>query len=154
MSLTAFEAFCAEFGVDAADLGHVVSIGRRHYLINDEKQEELLLKLKQSVFAAGVFLGEEKRRFEPSAALLELISSRTKEHKAVVDEKAAWLFLCDRDILTKGVVKLAEPTESGYLLVQDQRDENLGFGLANQRKNVAVKNILDRGNFLRRERFE
>jgi ribosome biogenesis protein Nip4 len=154
--------FCAEFGLTEADIGHVTRLGRRCFL-TVENQGPLMIKLKNSkndVFGAGVYLGEEKQRLEPSAALLEIISSKTKGHKVVVDERAAWLFLCGRDILDKGVVRAAEPTRGGYLLVQDERDENLGYGrdpTPRDRKrghDMAVKNLLDRGNFLRRERFE
>jgi|GEM_PF-207843 len=154
--VTTLHDFCGEFGVDEKEFGTVLELGRRFYLVNDDQPLLATIeRLKKNLFSAGVYLGEEKQRFEPSAALLELISRRTTEHKAIVDEKAAWLFLCDRDILDKGVVKMAEPTKAGFLLVQNEQDENLGFGLLSKKRgNMAVRNVLDRGNFLRRERFE
>jgi len=151
--------FCEEFGLTEADIGHLTRLGRRCFLTLED-QEPLIVKLKKDLFGAGVYLGEEKQRFEPSAALLEIIAGKTSEHKTVVDERAAWLFLCGRDILDKGLITAAEPTRNGYLLVQNEHDENLGYGRKPTPKDrkrghdMAVKNLLDRGNFLRRERFE
>lgn len=148
--------FCSEFGVKEVELGKVLRLGRRYYLVNDDKEQlEVIQKQKKNIFAAGVYLGEEKERFEPSAALLEIIAARVREHKTIVDDKAAWLFLCGRDILDKGVVTMGKATRNGLLLVQNQQGENLGYGLVSQRRgNLAIRNVLDRGNFLRRERFE
>jgi ribosome biogenesis protein Nip4 len=163
--MTKFTDFLSEFNLAEQDIGHITRAGRRCFLTLPE-HDALIATHKRELFGCGVFLGEEKERFEPSAALLELIAAKTREHKTVVDEKAAWLYLCDRDILDKGVVQMGAPTKSGYLLVQDERDENLGYGFApgaarkqsgkarSRDKNVAVKNLLDRGFFLRRERLE
>jgi ribosome biogenesis protein Nip4 len=148
--------FCREFGVTEADIGHVTRLGRRCFL-TAENQEPLIKKLKNNLFGVGVYLGEEKQRFEPSAALLELIAGKTREHKLVVDERAAWLFLCGRDILEQGVRRKGEPTGNGFLLVQNEKDENLGYGAVprggRRARGVAAKNLLDRGFFLRRERL-
>ena len=155
--------FCREFGVDDVEFGDRFSTGRRHFLITPEQRELLDRKpeLRKSLFGVGVYLGEEKDRFEPSPALLELVNARATEHKLVVDEKAAWLILCGRDVLREGVRKNGAPTKSGYLLINDERGENLGYGISpaflrNARKlgrHVAVKALLDRGFYLRRERF-
>jgi hypothetical protein len=82
------------------------------------------------LFGVGIFLGEEKKYFEPSPALIELIAGKVTEHKAIVDEKAAWLFLCGRDIFDKGVKEKGTATNKGYLLVQNEEGENLGLWLA------------------------
>ncbi len=144
--------FCTEFGVN--DIGNISRVGRRCFLTQKEQDKEIT-KHKKNLFGIGVFLGEEKAKFEPSPALVELIAAKTKKHKAVVDEKAAWLFLCGRDIFIKGVVKQGTPTANGYLLVENAQGENLGYGQIpkKKQKNVAIKNVLDRGFFLRRERM-
>lgn len=150
--------FCRDFGVDEASIGHVTRLGRRCYLTLPA-HEPLIDRFRKGLFAAGVYLGEEKGGFEPTPALLELISANTGEHKAVVDGKAAWLFLCGRDLFEKGILRAGEPTKEGRLLVENERGENLGYGLVpdgrgrRKNKNVAVKNLLDRGFFLRRERL-
>ncbi len=147
--------FCKEFGTTEPALGTVTRFGRRCFLTLPE-QGALIAEKKRHLFGAGIFLGEEKQRFEPSPACVELISAAAKEHKVVVDEKAAWLFLCGRDIFTKGIVEQGAPTARGYLLVENERGENLGYGMVpkKRQKNVAVKNLLDRGFYLRRERLQ
>ncbi len=156
--------FCMEFGVREEDLGQVTRIGRRCFLVDGSNRDlieiqKTLKEKKTDIFGVGIYLGEEKRRFAPSPALIELIAARTDEHKAIVDAKSAWLFLCGRDVFGKAIVRSDDPTGSGYLLVQNEQDESLGYGLlpsagARRRsKNVAIRNLLDRGFFLRRERL-
>ncbi len=99
---------------------------------------------------AGIFLGKEKKgRFEPSLALLEILAPHSQK-KAIIDEKGAWLFICGRDVFKEGV--LSDPSlEPGELvLVQNQQDENLGYGRICS-GTVRILNLLDRGDFLRRE---
>lgn len=152
MATEGLNKFCAEFGIEPKELGNITKLGRKYFLTLPE-HESTIEEFGKKLFSAGVYLGEEKKQFKPSVALLEMISKRTKDHKAVVDDKASWLYLCRRDILDKGVIEIGEPTKEGYLLVQNQLDENLGYGVLGKRKdkNVAVKNLLDRGFFLRRE---
>jgi ribosome biogenesis protein Nip4 len=164
--MTTLAQFCSEFGIAEQDLGPIMRLGRRCFLTDGSPFVE---RFADRLFGAGVYLGEEKQRFEPSAALLELIAAKTPGHKAVVDEKSAWLFLCGRDVFTQGILKRGEPTPSGFLLIQNELDENLGYGIVAAKKpelkkngrvkerrpsSVAIKNLLDRGHFLRRERLE
>jgi ribosome biogenesis protein Nip4 len=71
----------------------------------------------------------------------------------MVDDKAEWLFLCGRDVFGKSVVKAN--VNSGIALVVNSKKEVLGYGkITGELKNkerVFVKNILDRGDYLRRE---
>jgi len=99
---------------------------------------------------AGTFLGKEsKSRFAPSLALLELLSKLSKysDKKAVINEKSSWLFLCGRDVFAKSVIS---SPESGLVLVQNGRDENLGLGKL-EKGMIRIMNLMDRGDFLRRE---
>lgn len=143
--------FCGEFGLAEADLGHVTRLGKQCFLTLPE-HDAFIAARRGALHSAGLFLGREEKRMEPSPALLECIAAQCDEHKVVVDEKAEWLFLCGRDLFTKGITRQGAPTKKGFVLVQNARGENLGLGLAKRRGNVAVKNILDRGFFLRRER--
>ncbi|MBR9692546.1 hypothetical protein GOV07_01300 [Candidatus Woesearchaeota archaeon] len=145
--------FCSPFGVQEQDLGHISRIGRRCFLTLPE-QEKIIEEQKKNLFGAGVYLGEEKTRFEHSPAILEILSAQTKDFKAVVDDKAEWLFLCGRDIFDKGIEQKGIPTANGLFLVENNRGENLGLGKAARDGNVAIKNIMDRGHFLRRERMK
>jgi len=96
-------------------------------------------------FAAGLYLGEKVRRFMPSPALLEMIQPHTDKTVTVTD-KAAWLFICGRDVLLEGVVK---GKKKGTVLILNRRGECLGFGAW---KKDAIQNRMDIGYFLRRER--
>ncbi|MGV8169629.1 MAG: hypothetical protein ACP5N3_06260 [Candidatus Nanoarchaeia archaeon] len=125
-----------------------VKKGKKYFLMNDEI-EKLDASLGNSI-SSGIILGEDKESFKPSIYLLELLSSKSK-NKVFVNEKAEWLFLCRRDVLPEGILR-DESTEEVFL-VQNSRDENLGLGKKMKRNNQSfIKNILDRGDFLRRER--
>jgi len=57
------------------------------------------------------------------------------------------MFLCGRDAFADNIVKAN--VNSGLVLVQNEKDENLGLGILNEK---GIRNILDRGDFLRREK--
>jgi ribosome biogenesis protein Nip4 len=84
--------------------------------------------------------------------------ARGEANKIVVDKKAAWLFICGRDIFRKGIVAVHGSRRKGdHALVLNEFGECLGFGkIASslevaEKTEVAVKNISDVGDFLRRE---
>ncbi|MFW6231110.1 MAG: hypothetical protein ACOC32_03750 [Nanoarchaeota archaeon] len=120
---------------------------KKHYLIPDQvmrRKEEI----GKEAFNAGTFLGEETRHgFRPSVALIEHISEQDVR-KLSVDKKTAWLFLCGRDIFKRSL-KDEEKIPEGYVFIMNERGENIGLGYA---KGNLIENVLDRGDFLRRER--
>lgn len=120
-------------------------IGRDYFLIRSEIKDTMDLADRQPL-GAGIYLGTEKaKRFTPSLALLEIIS-KTSEKKVFVDDDAEWLFLCGRDLFKDSI---KTEMKKGLVLVQNKDDENLGYGML---RDGFVKNLLDRGDFLRRER--
>lgn len=126
---------------------NAIKVRRNFFQAGDE-----LLKMKDKIgkepFAIGTYLGSGKP-FHPSIALLDWLDKRT-ENYVIVDKKAAWLFLCGRDIFVDSVIK--QNVNNGKLvLVRNEQKEVLGLGELTGRQ-VAVKNVLDRGDFLRRER--
>jgi 60S ribosome subunit biogenesis protein NIP7 len=130
-----------------------VQIRKKSFLAGKELVD-LMEKIKQKEGldpeSIGIFLGEVVRKeFKPSLALLDLIA-KSSDRKVFVDEKAEWLFLCGKDIFKSSVIK--RNAKAGLVLVQNKNDENLGYGKLVRRGDVFVKNILDRGDFLRRER--
>jgi len=107
---------------------------------------------------AGTYLGKtDGDKFFPSFPLIYMIASQAK-NRVVVDDKAAWLFICGRDIFREGILEAYGCRSKGaYTLVFNRYGECLGFGrierdLDKAKSGVAVKNILDVGDFLRRER--
>ena len=132
----------------------VVEKAGRYFLLN-----EILLKFAQKNFYyAGVYLGKAKNgKFFPSINLLSMLA-KGKANKIVVKKKAAWLFICGRDIFRKGILAMHCSRKRGnYVLVLNEFGDCLGFGRivlgfdGGARNEVAVKNILDVGDFLRRE---
>ncbi|MBI4441200.1 hypothetical protein HY639_03465 [Candidatus Woesearchaeota archaeon] len=102
--------------------------------------------VKIAPFSLGLPLGGKKNGiFMPSLPLLTLLAPHTTQ-KVVITDKAAWLFLCGRNVAAASIVKRAA---EGFVLVQNKQDENLGYG---QLTKDGVRNLLDRGDYLRRER--
>lgn len=91
-------------------------------------------------------LGKKTRKkFSPSAALLWMLAD--SERSATVNDKAAWLFICGKNILKEGIVEVSH--DDGYVLVKNERGEVLGYG---KRTGAGITNEFDIGDFLRRER--
>lgn len=134
------------------NIGNITKI-RNEYYLADKELLELKQKIKPEPEYIGLFLGEEmKNGFKPSPALIDEIA-KISGRKVFVNDKGEWLFLCGRDIFGKSVTK-ADATQ-GLVLVQNSKDENLGYGkivgdIANKEKSV-IKNLLDKGDYLRRE---
>lgn len=124
----------------------IKKIGRKYFLV-DSTQDKVSASIDQEPVSIGLFLGEHKKRFEASLALLDLIA-KTSDRKAFVNKEAEWLFLCGRDVFEKNMVR--ETVKEGIVLVQNEANENLGFGLLSKKGGeLLIKNILDKGVYLR-----
>lgn len=122
-------------------------LGRSYYLV-DEKTYKILSSSNIRPYYAGIYLGRDTNEsFIPSFFLLDILKKSSK--KAMINEKASWLFVCGRDVLSEGIIKKDEAKEMDYLLVLNERKEVLGYG---QWARNGIHNLLDRGDFLRRER--
>ena len=149
-----YEVFAGHFGGNVAfNSEFIVERAGRFYMLNPR-----LKRLPGNFYYAGLYLGKVKRGiFFPSFNLLNLLAPGA-ENKVVVDRKAAWLFICGRDVFASGVLKVMGRTRKGeHTLVLNEYGECLGFGriaagLKGKSEEVAVKNVLDAGDFLRRER--
>jgi ribosome biogenesis protein Nip4 len=155
--MRAIRDFMKQFRVSIAlDESLLVKKKNRYYLLSERVKKQI----QQNFFYAGVYLGKLKGNvFFPSFILLTIMAEG-KGNKIVVDKKTAWLFICGRDIFKQGIINLKGTKRKGdYSLVLNEHDECLGFGkiTRNVRKEteaneVVVKNILDIGDFLRREK--
>lgn len=132
----------------------IVEKGGRYFLLN-----VALLKIaRKDFYYAGTYLGKVKNgKFFPSFNLLMMLA-KGEANKIVVEKKAAWLFICGRDVFHKGIRAVrGSRKKGGHTLVLNEFGECLGFGkiigdLDEAAKNeVAVKNVSDIGDFLRRE---
>jgi ribosome biogenesis protein Nip4 len=141
-----YEQFCKEFGdfIPQATL-----VGERYYLLGEDLQG-FRSGEQRKPYSVGLFLGMGKRAFVPTPALLTLLADHSSRKAVLKDEKAEWLFICGNNIFPD---YFTTTVKEGLVLVQNQRDENLGLArLADDRKfGRILKNILDRGNYLRHE---
>ena len=131
----------------------VVEKDGRYYLLNKKLQGIT----RKDFFYAGKYLGKAKNaKFFPSFNLLTMLAE-TKANKVVVDEKAAWLFICGRDIFSNRITAVCGSKRKGdHTVILNSFGECLGFGrimgdLNAKDGEAVVKNISDVGDFLRRE---
>ena len=61
------------------------------------------------------------------------------------------MFLCKKDIFTKGVKEILVKNNRGRVFVQNEFNENLGIASFSATGNVLLKNILDKGAYIRKE---
>jgi ribosome biogenesis protein Nip4 len=147
--------FVSRFGTEISlDETLIVKKDSRYFLL-DENLKQLA---SNDFFYAGTYVGKvEDGKFFPSVSLLELIA-RKEANKVTVDKKTEWLFICGRDIFAQGIVKVVgSGKKDAYILILNLYGECLGFGrilcnLNGKRQGLAIKNMLDIGDFLRRER--
>lgn len=132
----------------------IVKKQNRYFLLN----ENLKKLIAKDFFYAGTYLGKSKNgKFFPSFDLLRMIAEK-RANKVVIDKKTEWLFICGRDIFKQGITEVIGSRKKGnYTLVLNQHGECLGFGKIlsisyREKARVAVENISDIGDFLRREK--
>lgn len=147
--------FASQFGAKITlNPNLIMEKNQRYYLLNSHVK-----KLAQGNFYhAGLYLGKVKNNvFFPSFNLLNMLMD-VAMNKVVLDRKAAWLFICGRDAFRTGILRVYGSKRKGAsTLVLNEYGECLGFGkiasnLDEAEGKVVVWNILDVGDFLRREK--
>jgi len=141
----------AKFSLNA-DL--IVNRAGRYFLLN----KDLMKVSRKNFYYAGTYLGKVKnRKFFPSFNLLAMFAEG-EANKIVVEKRAAWLFICGREIFRKGILEVHGSRRKGdHVLVLNEFRECLGFGRIFRgldgaaMDEVVVKNVSDIGDFLRRE---
>jgi ribosome biogenesis protein Nip4 len=157
MNTRAITDFASQFGVQIAlNVDLMVETAGRFYLVTPA----LKPLIRKDFFSAGVFLGKAKEgKFFPSFTLLGMLA-KMGANRIVLDKKSAWLFICGRDVLGKSILRVQGPgRKDTNTLVFNEFGECLGFGRIAEKLSVsadsneiAVRNVLDIGDFLRRER--
>jgi len=131
----------------------IIEKANRYYLLSPKLQKII----RKDFYYAGLYLGKVKKGiFFPSFNLLNMIAK--DGNKMTVDRKAAWLFICGRDIFCRGMTKVQGSKRNGdFTLILNEFGECLGFGMIvgdfekAKKNDVCVSNVLDLGDFLRRE---
>lgn len=124
-----------------------------YYLIPKELKD---IKSFTGPVMMGLYLGEDKKdKFLPSLALLTILA-KTSEEKVYVKDIGEMDFVYGKDLRKRHILKFNGETKIGFLkLVMNKNDECLGYGKVIGEKNsdgVIVKNVLDIGDFIRREK--
>jgi ribosome biogenesis protein Nip4 len=138
------------------DDNSIIKTQSRYFLLNPK----LKRLVREDFFHAGTYLGKVKNGvFFPSFPLLTMIAEKETSNKVIVNENTEWLFNCGRDIFKKGILKTEGVKRKGdHTLILNKHGECLGFGRLIldldkvDRQQIAVKNISDLGDFLRREK--
>ena len=139
------------------ELEHATSIGHCAYRIPTAVAQATKIILKHSktdTQYAGQRLGCIKKNIQPSPALLEQLAKKPSLPRAVVTDKAAWLYICGRDILAQGITTCDSVAIGAHLLIMDQHDHCIGYGTLtkmNDGRPHTIKNVYDIGDYLRRE---
>ena len=110
------------------------------------------LRVREGLVYAGRYLGRDRRLFEPSSLLLQMLASEPGTYKVHVGRAAAWLFVCGRDLFEESVEEIEPRLILGahYLVVHGGRCVGYGrYETAGERR--VLRNLFDLGDFLRRE---
>jgi ribosome biogenesis protein Nip4 len=135
---------------EVKELNSSEKIGRRYFYITPELKE-LKDRIPMEPYSEGLPLGELKNnKFIPSIALLDILA-KYSDRKVFVNKKGETVFLYSREIYEENLDK--SNVDEGVCLVLNNLGEVLGYGeLIKKGRNKLIKNLLDRGDFLRRER--
>ncbi|MEM0231001.1 MAG: hypothetical protein QXW00_02825 [Candidatus Woesearchaeota archaeon] len=162
--------FIKNFGADNPErifqemLESKINEGKGLVILNEEifiAPEDLVsfATLLRDVLYLGVRVGSFKNdRFRCAYPFLnELSIFKDELNYVVLNDKAAWLFLCGRDVMRRGIVKMHTSSKTAQLyLIFNSTLECLGYGRIadNAKKDVIIINNFDLGDFLRRERVK
>ena len=143
--------FLKQFNAETLiDMKKITKIEREFYLIPSDLEKSM--KIRKRPFYAGIYLGKQKKHFQPSVYLLELIAKNA--NKVIVNKDGAWLFICSRDLWGKSIVS-GKAHIGDLVLIANEKSEVLGYGkVVNEltAKKVCIKNLFDIGDLIRRER--
>ena len=138
------EDFCKKFELPAP--AHTVL--QKEYYEEDAVLKKIAGSIKGLIpLSIGSMLGKKGDQFKPSPRLLEYLKEKGAPC-AELDEKTSYLFLCGRDVLE------AQNAPKGVIILTDEQGRILGYGKKLRDKfsgRPIIKNMWDKGDFLRRE---
>lgn len=128
-------------------------LGNKYFLANPQLEK---YKLEQREQLFGLFLGEDiDNQFIPAFGLLDWLSKNSNE-KVFVKDIGEMDFLYGKPLRSRHILRVEGDTTIGFLkLIQNERDENLGYGKIVgdfTKTEQVIKPKLDRGVFLKREK--
>jgi ribosome biogenesis protein Nip4 len=121
---------------------------QREYFLVGPTFRELIPNIQIRPDYLGTYLGEDSNKgFIPSFFLLEMLKPHSKT--ITLNERSSWLFICGRNVLFEGILKKDQIKNMDFVIVLNERGEVFGYG---QYLRNEIRNLFDRGDFLRRER--
>lgn len=145
------DIFLSKFGIAGLDF---IQIENKYYLA-DQKLQGLNKQIGKKPSLIGLYLGEVKdEKFNPSLALLNLISKKATE-KVIIKDIGENDFLYGKNLRPRHILKIEGTVKEGFFkIVVNERNECLGLAKLKKIDNneVSLRNILDLGDYLRRER--
>jgi ribosome biogenesis protein Nip4 len=143
--------FLASINAGYEPAGAMVNLNNRRFSVGAELEAHI--HDKGRMVYVGKLLGRTKGEFIPSAGLIRELSRTQGPNKVWVDEKVGWLFACGRDIFVENITRSEGEMVEGACFLVMMGDDCLGYGRFETRDGRRiVANILDLGDFLRRER--
>ncbi|MBD3205172.1 hypothetical protein GF319_02365 [Candidatus Bathyarchaeota archaeon] len=132
------------------DESDIMTINNQYFLLSKELKTSVIEK--NSLVYAGEYIGKDQRRFVPSSILLERLGRESSTRKAYVEQDAAWLFICGKDIFEENILSFDGELVLGnhYLIMLGSWCLGYGRFETSADKRV-IRNMFDIGDFLRRE---
>jgi 60S ribosome subunit biogenesis protein NIP7 len=136
--------------------------GKKEVYALSKDLAKFLELFKLNFVTAGIKVGEVgSRRFRFTLEGSFYLAKREKK-RVYVDEKGEMLFLYGRDIFARSVVKVTDDVkENDVVFVCNKRGDILGLGKSRfnadrykkvEEDRVVVENLVDRGEYLRKEK--
>ena len=131
------------------DESKIIRINNKYFLL---EQGQGLHSRKNLVYA-GLYLGQDRRTFEPSAILLQILSKGKDARKVNVDRETAWLFVCGRDVFQENILQIEQDLNLGSSYLVMYNGMCLGYGRYETiQGNRMIRNNFNIGDFLHREK--
>ena len=148
--MEALKKFVEQFGEIPFPYEDVVKKGRKYYLI-PKATRDLIKTINEDIVHAGLYLGEYKGQFNTTIHTLNIIAPHTKK-KVILEHKSAWLFICQRDVFAHKIDNNDRIKKNSFVIITNEEGEVLGLAKKiKDREGEIYKNIMDIGDFLRRE---
>jgi hypothetical protein len=127
----------------------IIRINDQYFTLDAELCEP---PARKDLVYAGMYLGRDRRVFEPSAILLEMLSMEKETRKVNVDRETAWLFVCGRDIFQESILHVEGDLGLGSYCLVLYDGRCLGYGRYETVYGTRmVRNYFNVGDFLHRE---
>ena len=131
------------------DESRIIRINDQYFALDAELCEP---PARKDLVYAGLYLGRDRRVFEPSAILLEMLSKEKETRKVNVDRETAWLFVCGRDIFQENILQVEGGLSPGSYCLVIFDGWCLGYGrYETVWSSRMIRNYFNIGDFLHRE---